>query len=198
MAKKESYSVTKLLVYLWHLWYRKIATDWSHMLATYLKGRSEAQLVSPTVNASYNIMGYIVLPKSYSMMILYSEMLPFSATNTILSVIPVCSLHVAMLIMIFDLGFLHHFYPDIGKFLRRHRPGMPGCSYATDPFTVKFVRATILWQYGTHGPQVSAPYSSRIKAAFHFNLGLHSYLSKTILEVLWKSDHSVAWVCTGP
>ena len=70
------------------------------MLATYLKGRSEAQFVSPyydRASASYNIMGYVVLPKSYSMMILYSEMLPFSATDTILSVIPVCSLHVAML-----------------------------------------------------------------------------------------------------
>ena len=55
-----------------------------------------------------------------------------------------------------------------------------------------FGSATILWKYGTHGPQISAPYSSRVKAAFHFNLGLQSYLSKTIAEMLWKSDRLVA------
>ena len=49
----------------------------------------------------------------------------FLATCTVL---PVCSLHVCMII---DLSFLLY-YPGTSEFYVGTGPGMPGCSYATD------------------------------------------------------------------
>ena len=63
---------------------------------------------------------------------------PLLATNTILSVLPVCSLHVHMKTitqanncMIFDRSFPHYFYLGASEFYVGTGPGMPGCSYAT-------------------------------------------------------------------